>query len=446
MNYSCSFSPCQTSSGVRTETCCVSQNIEGISRTDRNTLKVSEQKEASPSRKLTFSSAPSLLLKQEGAQLEAFQSLTFQPDRNREFGTLQDLCSGLYNTQTLQETQKKTRTEIQTQCKDFSQVVSQEKTNFNTPLQPQYFSQVQIKGISDIPFVRNRENSDNSHSGDAECKIDQSVCKPTASVSKSSRQEGFRHQEMKNTSEAAGKVVDEDEVKGQFEVTASHRNMAATSEDRWEQSHVWTHKHPISVYESNLVQHFNVSPRRRDNKVSPRARRHQEVIVSFKTANDHIERVSSSNMETQSKGSDETKTHLHLSQSSKSRPGSNTGSNQAKVQKQATTKNAFFLTASNNTSPASTPSKCSTFARHSSGRSSRRSSSEDEDNPNSQCQQFPKLHDPHLNPAEDDCFGLAPSFSEAEEMKTHTLKLRPQQQSFNRNNITHGNPSANYFY
>eukprot|EP00064_Thunnus_orientalis_P016272 superscaffoldBa00003183_g16336 len=335
--------PLQTSSGVNslTERRHFFQNIEGISRMDRNTLKVSDQQELQrraslsqqePSRKLTSgiqrrSSAPSLVLNDEGTQLETFQSLTLQPEHSREFGTLQDLFSGLYNPQTAQDTQRRTQTQIQAQYEDFSQVLSQEQTNFNTPLQPQYytplFSRVQIKGISDIPLKMEREE-------------------------------------------------------------------------------------------------------KRDDKVSPRALRNQEVIVSFKTVNDHIERVSGLNVETGSTGSDETKTHFHLCRSGESRPGSNTGSSQAKGQKQATTKTAFFLTTPNNTSQASTPPECSTVHTRSTRSSGGSSSSEDEDEPAFQCPpRRLSLQDYHVNPPED-------------EEKVQRQNPGPQRQSctFSRNDIT----------
>ncbi|XP_067428448.1 uncharacterized protein si:ch211-140l13.3 isoform X2 [Thunnus thynnus] len=427
--------PLQTSSGVNslTERRHFFQNIEGISRMDRNTLKVSDQQELQrraslsqqePSRKLTSgiqrrSSAPSLVLNDEGTQLETFQSLTLQPEHSREFGTLQDLFSGLYNPQTAQDTQRRTQTQIQAQYEDFSQVLSQEQTNFNTPLQPQYytplFSRVQIKGISDIPLKMEREE-----------KVSQlhvNRCGKKSRSSESSREKSFRHQEMKNTSETGEKIV-----------TAPLRRMAVTSEDRWEQSmqhnnsHVWTPKHPNSVYESNLVQHFNISPPQRDDKVSPRALRNQEVIVSFKTVNDHIERVSGLNVETGSTGSDETKTHFHLCRSGESRPGSNTGSSQAKGQKQATTKTAFFLTTPNNTSQASTPPECSTVHTRSTRSSGGSSSSEDEDEPAFQCPpRRLSLQDYHVNPPED-------------EEKVQRQNPGPQRQSctFSRNDITPG--------
>ncbi|XP_044024919.1 uncharacterized protein si:ch211-140l13.3 [Siniperca chuatsi] len=423
---------------------------EGISRMDRNNFKVTDQQEVQrraslspqqPSKKLTsgiqrHSSAPSMFFKEEGTQLETFQSLTFQPEHSREFGTLQ--------------------TEIQAQAEVVSLVCRQEQTYFNTPLLPQPETPpFQLKEITDIPTTTEREekvchlqernksrekshleekeNSDNPHSRETECRINQSLSKPTASVSKSFSDKRVRHQEMGGT---AGKI-DEDEVKGQFEFTAPYRNMAvsssgATSEDQWEQSlqqhntHVWTPKHPSAVHESNLVQHFNISPPLRDNIVSPWASKNQEVIVSFKTMNDHMERVSSFNMETLSTGCDETITHFDLCQCSKSRPGSNTGPNWVEGQKQATTTAAAFcLCAPNNTSQASTPLKCSTFPMHSTTRniSGSGSSSEDEDNPPSQCHQFPKL------PSPSPCLGLHDSHLNLPDQSLGS-GLGPQQQSF----------------
>lgn len=143
----------------------------------------------------------------------------------------------------------------------------------------------------------------------------------------------------------------------------------------------------------------------RDNRVSPRAWRNQEVIVSFKTTNDHMGRVSSFNMETQSTGCDETKTHFHPCQCSESRPGINTGSIRVQGQKQATTTTAFCLCAPNNTSRTPPPQERSIFPMHITTRSSRRcgSSTEEEDNPPSQCHQFPKL------PSPPSCLGLQDS-------------------------------------
>lgn len=460
---------------------------EGISRMDRNNFKVTDQQEVQrraslsrqqPSRKLTSgvqrrSSAPLMVFKDEGTQLETFQSLTFQPEHDRE---LQDFCSGSYIPP--QYSQRKTQTEIQAQAEVFSLVCREkEQTYLNTPLlyQPKT-PPFQAKGITATTereekvcqlqernnsrqksHLKEKESSDNPHSRETESNyqsVNQSLSKPTVSVSKSPREKRVRHQQMENS----GETVVVDKVKGQFEFTAPHGKMAvsssdATSEDRWEQSlqqnntHIWTFKHPGAVYESNLVRHFNISPPLRDNRVSPRAWGNQEVIVSFKTVNDHIERVSSFDMETLSTGCDETKTHFHLCKCSESRPGSSTGSNWVRGQKQTTT------TAPNNTSQASTPLKRSTFPMHSTTRStsSGGSSSEDEDNPSSQCHQFPKLPSPrpflglqdsHLNLSEDDYASeerwMFPGIQKLKEDQRFGSELVPQQQSFSyRDDKTH---------
>ncbi|XP_037607014.1 uncharacterized protein si:ch211-140l13.3 isoform X2 [Sebastes umbrosus] len=409
------------------------QEGEGFSRMDRNNLKVTDQQEVQrraslrqqlPSRKSTSgiqrrSSAPSTVFNDEGSQLETFQSLTFQPERSREFGTLRDFCSASYNPQTPECSQRETQ-RIQGQA----QVCSQEQTHFNTPLvsQPETLL-FQVKHITDIPAgtgrdekvsqlqqKKSREKSHLEEQNETECIINQSLSEPTPCESKTFTEKRARHQEMENMGETAGRLVNEDEVKGQFEFIAPHRQMSAvTSEGLWEQSlqqnntHIWTPKRPSAAYESDLLQHFNNSPPLTDNRVSPRATRNQEVIVSFK--NDHMERVSSFNMETLSTCCDETKTHSHLCLCNKSRPGSSTGSNWVKGQKQATTTAAA--------SQVPTPLKRSTFPTHSTTRGSTGGGggSEDEDNPPSQCHQFPKLPSPppclglqdsHLNLSEDD--------------------------------------------
>lgn len=456
---------------------------EGISGMDRNNFKVANQQEVQrraslsqqqPSRKLTsgiqrHSSAPSMVIKDEGTQLETFQSLTFQPEHKRD---LQDFCSGSYDPP--QYSQRKTQTETQAQAEVFSLARRQEQTHLNTPLlyQPKtpYFQVKEITATTEreekVCQLKEKyksrgkfheENSDNPHSRETESNyqsINQSLSKPTVSVSKSFREKRVRHQQMENMGETGA----EDKMKSQFEFTAPHGKMAvssscATSGDRWEQSlqqnntHIWTFKHPRAVYESNLVQHFNISPSLRENRVSPRAWQNQEVIVSFKTVNDHIERVSSFDMETLSRGCDETKTHFHLCQCSESRPGSSTGSNWVEGQKQATT------TAPNNTSQASTPLKRSTFPMHSTTRrtSSGGSSSEGEHNPPSQCHQFPKLpsqppclslQDSHLNLSEDDYASeegwMFPGIQKLKEDRSLGSGLVPQQQSFSsRDDKTH---------
>ncbi|XP_049914277.1 uncharacterized protein si:ch211-140l13.3 [Epinephelus moara] len=424
----------QNRSGMTTERRRYMQEGEGISRMDRNNLKVTDQQEVrrraslslqQPSRKLTSdiqrrSSAPSTVFKDDGTQLETFQSLNFQPEHSREFGTLQDLSSGSCNSHT---------PEIQPQADVFSLVCGQEQTYANTPFMPQPETPpLEGQQITDTPAVIDREeelrqlhegksrekshleekeNIDNPHLRKTECRINPSLSEPTPSVGKSFREKRLKHQEMENMGETAGKIVEEEEVKGLFEFTAPHGQMAvsscsATSDDLWEQP----------LQQNNI--HFNISPCFRDNRVSPRTGRNQEVIVSFKTVSDHMERVSSFNMETLSTGCDETKTHFHLCQCNKSRPGSSTGSNLVKGQKQVrTTTAAFCLCVPSNTSQVPTPLELSTFPMHSTKRSTTGSGSgsEDDDNPPSQCHQFPKLPSPppclglqdsHLNLSEDD--------------------------------------------
>lgn len=414
---------------------------EGISRMDRNHMKDTDQQEVQtraslsqqePSRKLTSgiqrpSSSPSRVVNDEGTQLETFQSLTFQPERCQKFETLQDFCCGPYNPQSPQESQRNIQKDIQAQAEVFSLVQSQGLTDFNTPLLPQLETPpYQVKVITEIPnktervcqlqrwttsreksHLEGKEKSNNPQSIQTENRFNQLLSQPKSSVEKRGR-----HQETANKRETAGEIVDKEEVKGQFEFMVPHGKMnGATSEDRWEQSlqqnntHVWTPKHPSTVYESNLVQHFNISPLLRDNRFSPRAWGNQEVIVSFETMNDHMERLSSLNMETLSTSCDETKTCLLHCQCDKSTPGSNTGSNWVKGGKQATTTAAAFcLGAPNHTSQAPTPLKHSTFPMHSTIRSTGGcASSSEEDNPPSQCHQFPKL------PSPPPCLGLQDS-------------------------------------
>lgn len=124
----------QNLSGMITERRYFFREGEGISRMDRNNLKVTDQQEVQrraslgqqqPSRKLTSgiqrsSSTQSMVFKEEGTQLETFQSLTFRPEHSREFGTLQDFCSASYNPQLPQYGQGNTQTEIQAQAEVFS--------------------------------------------------------------------------------------------------------------------------------------------------------------------------------------------------------------------------------------------------------------------------------------------------------------------------------------
>ncbi|KAI3364460.1 hypothetical protein L3Q82_011253 [Scortum barcoo] len=479
------------------------REVEGISRMDRNNFKVTDQQEeeqevqrrASLSQqqpKLTSgiqrrSSAPSMVVKDERTQLETFESTTSLLEHN---GELQDFCSGSCNPQTPQYSQRKTQAEIQAQAQVFSMVPRQEQTYINTPLLYQYETppfQVnattereekvcQLKErnkLREKSHLKERKSSDNPDSRGAESNyqsINQSLSKPTASVGESFREKWVGHQEMKTTDE----TVAEDKVKGQLELkTAPHGKMAesssgATSEDRWEQSqqqntHIRTFKHPRAVYESNSLQHFIAPPSLRDSRVSPQAWRNQEVIVSFKTVNDHIERVSSFDMETLSTGCDERKTHFHLCQCSESRPGSSTGSKWVKGQKQATTTTtAFCLCAPNNTSQASTPLKCSTFPMNSTTRSISSSgrSGEAEDIPPSQYHQFPKLPSPapslglqgsHLNLSEDDYASeegwMFPGIQKLREDWSLGSGLAPQHQSFfSRDDKSHDEPRLETWY
>lgn len=430
--------------------------------------------------------------------LETFQSLTSQSEHGQEFGTSPDFCFDLYNPQTLQYSPRKTQREFQSQAEEFSQAHRQEHTTyFTTPLLPQHdttsLSQVQRKYIGDTPTtereekvnpleetkyraseksrLKEKEDRDNPHSGETECRINQSVSKPTAFGSTSFR--GKR--EMEDMSETIGKSVCEENLKGQIEPTALHSTMAvcscdATSADRWEQCHkqdnphVLTLKYPSSVYESmNFVQHFNISPPCQDNSVLPLVWTNQEIIVSFKASNDHIERVTGLNMETQSTGCAETKTHFHLCHCSKSRAGRNMRSNCVKGHKQAMT-TACCLSAANNTSQASTPLNCSTVPIQSITRSPNSSGSswKDGDKPSSQWHQFPKLsfpppcsdlQDSHLNQSEEDY--ASDTFSKAEK----GWMLREQDQrlgsglefqqpfslsSLNSDDRTHDNSNGNF--
>lgn len=446
---------------------------EDVSRMDRNNLKVCDQQEVQrraslsqqqPSRKSTSgikgrSSAPFMVFNDEGAQPETFRSLTSQPERSPEVGTPQDFCSGSYNPQTPQHSQKNTQTEIQAQAEVTSLIRSQDQTYFNTPLLTQAEAPAnssQSQEGREKTCLEEKEDSDKPHSRETEPRIHQSLSKPTASVDTSFREKRVRLQEEENKPEAAGNVH-KDEVKGRSEFTAPHGKMAATSEGRWERSlqHNNTHvTHANAVHESSSVQHVSVTPPLRDNRVSPRAWRNQEVIVSFKTVNDHMERVSSFDMETQSTGCDETKTHFHLCQCGKPRPGSSTGSHRVEGQKQATTTAAFCLCVSNRTSQASTPLKRSAVPMHSTTVSAgaNGASSEDEDNPSSQCHHFPKLPSPpphlhrqrsHLNLSGEDSARQAGEgwmFPGIQKLKQdHSLGsgLGPLQQSFSSSKFRH---------
>ncbi|XP_028461146.1 uncharacterized protein si:ch211-140l13.3 isoform X2 [Perca flavescens] len=433
---------------------------EGISKVDRNHLKFSDQQDVlrgaslgpqQPSRKLTLgtqrrSPAPSPVFKDVRTQLENFLE-TFKPEHSLDFGTLQDFCSASYNPQTAEYSQRKTQTEIQAQA----HVRGLEQAYFNTPLvsQPETLPH-QVKQITNIPATTEREEKvgqlqernskvsgkkdcENSHSRETESRMNDSLSEPTPSDSKSFREKRVRRQDVAKMGETAGKVDDEDEVKGQFAVTAPRRKMTvissvATSEDLWEKplqqnnTPVRTPKHPRVGCESNSVQHVNISPPLKDNRVPPRAWGNQEVIVSVETIRDHMERVPSFNIETLSTGCDGTKTRFHLRQWSMSRPGSSKGSNGDKGQKQAATTAAaaFCLCAANDTSEGPTPLKRNTLPTHSASERATGggsgSGSDDEYYPPSQCHQFPKLpspppclglHDSHLNLSEDDNAGEA---------------------------------------
>ncbi|XP_059212532.1 uncharacterized protein si:ch211-140l13.3 [Centropristis striata] len=403
------------------------QECEDISTMDKNNVKVCDQQEVqrraslSPQRpggKLTSdllrrSSAPSTVFKDEGTQLETIQALTSQPEYRTESGTLRESCSGSCSPQTPR---------IQAQAKVFSRARSQEQTPLvprpeTPPFQEKQIAETRERGEK-TSQLRERNSREESHLEEKEirdntsetCRINQSLCEPTPSVSMSVRERRAGHGEVENMSTTAGRIAGEDKVKGQFKVTAPRRETSscgATSDHLWEQSHAWIPKYPSSAYESTTMQHFNISPALRDNRASPRAWGNQEVIVSFKSVNGHMERVSSSDMETLSTGCDETKTHFHLCQCS-------TGSNWVRGQKQATTTAAaaaaFCFRAPSNTSQVPTPPKGSTFPMHSTTRSSTGAAGgrEDGDNPTSQCHHFPKLpspppNDSHSNLSQDGC-------------------------------------------
>ncbi|XP_071386976.1 centrosomal P4.1-associated protein [Centroberyx affinis] len=450
---------------------------EGISRVERNKDKVNEQqtlqRRASlslqqPSRELTSgtlqrrSSAPSLDIKDEAAQLENKLPLTSQPEHSREFGTSHSFSPALYHPHIPQNTQRKAQTEIRAQSKPSSQLLTQGQT-FNTVLQPQPHSpppsQVHLKESTGVPTTAERKhrlnqsqerkhryskseereqrntqskekgNSDNAQLRWTECRINQSAARPAASVSKSFRQERGKCQKEEKMDETAGKIVDGDKVKGPFEVPAPQRKrLVRSSEDRSDQSvkqsdtGVPTPKHPDTANEPYLAQHFNSPPTQRDSILSPRAKRTQEVIVGFKTLNDHIVRVTGPNMGTLSTGSAETKTDFQPCQCNKSKPASKRGSDRVKGPTRAKTKPAFFPTAPSNRSQASVPLKSITSLSHSTPSStsggSSSSSDDDKDNPTSKCHRFPKPPSPpprlshqdsHLDLSEEDYASDAPS-------------------------------------
>ncbi|XP_067337992.1 centromere protein J isoform X2 [Channa argus] len=419
-----------------TEGCYYLQESEGISTMDTNKLKVTEQQELQwraslsqqqPGRKLTTgiqkrSSSPFTVLKDEGMQLETFQSSTFQPEHSKEFWTLQDFCFALCNSQKLEYRQRENETQIQAHAEDFPKACRDEHTHFSTPVLPQHdappFPQVRKKNINDFSTAEQEEkvlrlqeikyranekshmegkgNLDNLDPGETECKNNQSLFKMKV------LREKTVNPEKDSLGETSGKPVGKDGVNGHVELTRSNSKCGATSADHWEQSllhnstHVWTPKHPTTVYKSNT------SLPRRDSSVSPRARGNQEVIVSFEPLSNKIERLSSLDMETLSTGCVETKTHFH--------PCRYKSSARSKGQQQAsTTATEVCLCAPNNTSRDETPLKCSTAPTQTITTSSCDSSTKD--NPPSHCHQFPKLpcprprpsvQDSHLNQPEDD--------------------------------------------
>ncbi|XP_026175017.1 uncharacterized protein LOC113137513 isoform X2 [Mastacembelus armatus] len=377
--------------------CYLLPESEGISGMDRNNLKATDQDELQtrvsisqqPNEKSFIqrcSSAPFTVFKDEVMQLKAFQSLTLQPEHSGKFGTLQDFCSGLLNPEASQYSQKKTKTEILAQAQDFSQLSREKQGNTysNTPVLPQHdtppTSQVQKEDIT-------------STTGDEKV--------------------GLLQETKYTVGETTENIVDEDQVKGQTELSGPHRTM---TEDQWEQSlhqndtQVCTPKHPSPVYKSSLY----ISPPQRDNSASPQAWRNQEVLVSFKMVNDHIERVSSLNMETQSTGCDKKKTHFQLSQGGEPRPGSNSDSDWVRSQKHASTTPTAFC-------DSSPPVNSNTFPMHSPTKSI--------------------LQDSHLNMSEDDYAsdtvseeeergGVLPGIQKLKQHQRLGSRLGPQQKSF----------------
>ncbi|KAF0023869.1 hypothetical protein F2P81_024499 [Scophthalmus maximus] len=278
--------------------------------------------------------------------------------------------------------------------------------------------------------------------------------------------------ETEHSGETAGRCVGEDEVKGQTELAAprGETGRAAASEDRRER--VRTPPQPNAVYGSGLVQHFNISlPAREESGVSPRAWRNQEVIVSFRTANDHMGRVSSPDVETLSPGCDETNTHFQLCHCGGPRAGGNAGSHRVRGRGEPSPTNTARLRPPDGTRRPPTPPKRGAFPGHSTTRRSRGGGcggggggggggSEDGDHPSTRCHQFPKLpslppglgtHDSHWNPPEGDCASDAPG--EAEEGRMSSGEVRQDQtlgpgpgaqHRSNRGNNTLGNLDINY--
>ncbi|CAB1458079.1 unnamed protein product [Pleuronectes platessa] len=379
-----------------------------ISRMNRNNLKVSDhqelhrtaslrQQQQQSSRK--FTTASSKVFKDGSTQLESF------PEGSQEFGTLQDFHFGLFTPETPQrktpaQTQDVSQVQIQVQVKEVRENHMTNEGNGNLPFQSQQ---------------KTYKSAGTSHLEEKESRGIQSVSELTASVSSEKRP---KHQQTDNEGETAAEFSGEEEVEGQMELAAPRgerpvRPGGVTSEDRWEtfrqqnDPRVWTHKHPDTAEESHLAQRHHTSPPVRASSVPPRAWRHQEVIVSFETVNDHIERVPSSDVVTQSTGRHETKTHFHLCQCGEWRPGGNAASHRVKGQTQVAAGR-----------PASAPRTRSTFPTLSSVRSSSGSGGEGEDN---QCHQFPKLpslpprrgpQDSQLNCSDDGMTSDAPSEDE----------------------------------
>ncbi|TNN53489.1 Centromere protein J [Liparis tanakae] len=400
---------------------------EGESLMDRTHSKVTDQQEASRSAPLgrqppggvltsgiqRCSPALSGVFKDEPSQLETFPSLTSQPDQ-REFGTSQNL------RQTSESNQRKTPTEIQALVR----VCNQETTHFDIPVVPrpetpplplehiQHIqhnaedegSQSQERKSTEKSHVKEKEDGDNE---ETEGRRNESLSEPTPCVHKPFREKRARRQEMEMGGETARLTVDEDEVKGQVEFTAPPRKMpvssrGTTSEDLWEQSLQQNNTHS-AAYESNPVHHLDIRPPVRDGRRSPRAWRNQEIIVSFMIVDEHMERVSSCNVETLSQCCDETQTHS-LCQCGRSRPGSS--SHWVGGQKQAASTTAaaaaaaaaFGLCASNSRQVV-TPLQRGAFPTHSTTRSSTGGDGtgrEDEYKPPSPSRRLPKLPSPPL--------------------------------------------------
>lgn len=364
----------------------------GISRTDRNKLKVTDQQEVQrraslgqqqPSRKPT-SAAQSVAFKDKGTPLETFRCLSFQAERSREFGTSQDFSSASFPPRTPQYVQRKTRTEIQAQAEVDSPLLMQ-------TVPPADSSAADGEGLREKSPLEGRENGRRLRPREPE---------PTSSACRSFKEK--RHQKTEAKGQTDENMVDEDGLKSQFTFTAP----CGRCDGSLQLSRpVHTTKRPCTVHESNFGQHVNISPHWRDNGLPPRAWPNEEV-VGFKTMSDHMDRISSFNMESLASGCDETKTCFHVCDCSTSRPGSNVGSNGFKGHRRAPA--AVCLCAPDHSGQVWTP----TFPMHSTRRSSGgRRSCEDvsEDNPPPQCHHFPKLpfpppclnlHGSRLNPSD----------------------------------------------